>query len=139
MRKAARSIIALRNATNWESPHLPEVKGKKWEEVTSLTLGYPQISVKEVIFGKNETVLRIVGDLYATDMNIRKDSYLTDGKGGKYNLRRVLYGDVDKDNSTDVRVFGGYYAFDPVPEDVEELDAAVTALKESVCVLSMLG
>ena len=136
LRKAARSIIALRNATNWESPHLPEVKGKKWEEVTSLTIGYPQISVKEVIFGKNETVLRIVGDLYATDMNIRKDSYLTDGKGGKYNLRRALYGVVDKDNSTDVRVFGGYYAFAPVPEDVEELNfmAAIHTGPDSIAI-----
>lgn len=120
--KIDRGVIALRNATNWESPHLPKIKGKKWDNVSCISLGYPELIVKEVFFDKDETVLRIVPDDAIEGMIIRKDSYLTDGKGGKYMLRRALYGKLDELNSTDVLVFGGYYAFDPVPEKVGELN-----------------
>ena len=122
MMKTMRGMNALRNATGWQSPHLPKVEGRKWETVTCQSMGFPELTVKEVIFGKDETVLRIFGDDFATDMAVRKATYLTDGKGGKYRLRRALYGSLDEKCSPDVRVYGGYYAFDPVPDDVEELN-----------------
>ena len=122
MRKTMRGINALRNATGWQSPHLPKVEGRKWEAVTCQSMGFPELTVKEVIFGKDETVLRIFGDDLATDMAIRKATCLTDDKGGKYWLRRALFGSLDEKCSPEARVYGGYYAFDPVPDDVEELN-----------------
>ena len=122
MMKTRRGMNALRNATNWQSPHLPRVEGRKWETVTCQSMGFPELTVKEVIFGKDETVLRIFSDDFATDMAIRKATCLTDDKGGKYWLRRALFGSLDEKCSPEARVYGGYYAFDPVPDDVEELN-----------------
>ena len=123
VQKIDRGVIALRNATNWESPHLPKVNGTKWDFVSCVSMGYPELIVKEVFFDRNETVLRIMPkDGFFSDMYIMKNSYLIDGKGIKYKLKRVVYGELDENNSTDVRTFGGYYAFAPVPENVEELN-----------------
>ena len=123
VRKLDRSIFAIRNTTDWQSPNLPKLKGKRWENVTYQSLGYPYLMVKEVFFNKDETILRIAALAFVyNDMIIRKESYLTDDKGRIYKLRRALYGNIADTCSADVYTFGGYYAFDPVPEDVKELN-----------------
>ena len=127
--KAERALFALRNATNWESPHLPKVEGKRWEHVACQSNGFPELTVKEVIFSKDETVLRIVSDDVFNSINIFKGYFLTDEKGKVYQLRHALYGKIDADYSTDARVFGGYYAFDPVPEKVKEINLMATRLE----------
>ena len=127
--KAQRALFALRNATNWQSPYLPKVQGTKWDNVSCQSKGFPELTVKEVIFSKNETVLRIVSDDVFNSINIFKGYFLTDEKGRVYQLRRALYGKIDADYSTDTRVFGGYYAFDPVPEKVRELNLTATRLE----------
>lgn len=121
-KKVERGIFILRNVTNWESPYLPKIKGKKWDNVTSENMSFPEMSVKEVFFNKDETVLRIYAYDYYTGLCINKDFYLTDEKGNQYKLRRALYGKINENNGPEIRAFGGYYAFDPVPKDVKELN-----------------
>ena len=124
--KVTRDIEALRKATKWQSPHLPKVWGKTWENVDCESIGYPSLYAKEVIFDKDETILRLyTDDFYYNDMAIAKNAYLTDAKGNKYHLKRALYGEIDGVNPIAVRAFGGYYAFEPVPNDVEVLNFCV--------------
>ena len=123
VRKIDRGVFALRNATGWKSPHLPKLKGKRWEQVSCMSMGISELMVKEVFFGKEETVLRIAPtEYFFCDMSVMKESFLTDGKGGKYQLKRAVLGELGENCSTDIRTFGGYYAFEPVPYDVEELN-----------------
>ena len=113
--KVNRAVEAFRKETNWQSPHLPKVKGEVWKDVAyDKNEGYPRLYVKDVIFNEEETVLRIVYNEHHYDMNISKDSYLEDEAGNEYKLKRALMGEVDGNNSQDVRVFGGYYAFEPM-------------------------
>ena len=123
VRKLDRSLTALRNATDWQSPSLPKLQGKRWENVSSQPIGYPDLMVREVVFGKDETVLRIAPTNFIFNgMKIHKESYITDDKGRKYKLRRALYGKIDEPCGADIYTFGGYYAFDRVPDDVKELN-----------------
>lgn len=124
--KINRGVEALRKVTEWTSPHLPNMAGRKWKNVKGESVGgYPPLGVKTVIFRKDETVLQ----LYAKDfvlnggsMVINKGAHLTDSKGNKYALKRAMDADIDETNSLTTCVFGGYYAFEPVPRDVEELN-----------------
>ena len=135
LQKIERTVTALQNATGWQSPHLPKVKGTKWENVESQSVGFPVLAVKEVIFSKDETVLRITTDYPANSMVINKESYLTDGKGGRYKMKRAVFGKLNEDNSPEVCTFGGYYAFEPVPEDVEELNFMADQKPEDVALM----
>ena len=125
-RKITRGIEALRRATNWTTPNLPAIAGNKWENVGyERTGGYPFLGVKTVIFGKDETILQLYAEevMDASSMIIYKGAYITDDKGNKYALKRALYGNIGGTNSLATCVFGGYYAFEPVPRhDVKELN-----------------
>ena len=124
-RKITRGIEALRRATNWTTPNLPTIAGNRWENVESeSTGGYPLLGVKTVIFGKDETVLQLYAEevMDASSLFINKGAYITDDKGNKYALKRALYGNIGETNSLATCVFGGYYAFEPVPNDVKELN-----------------
>ena len=115
--KIDRAVEAARKETNWQSPHLPKVKGEVWKDVAydkdESQTGW---SVKDVIFNDEETVLRILFAHHTYNMNIGKDSYLEGEAGNKYKLKRALMGEVDDNNSPDIRIFGGYYAFEPMPK-----------------------
>ena len=116
--KIARAVEAVRKETKWESPHLPKVKGKVWKDVAyDKDTSVPNsMYIKDVIFNEEETVCRIVYNEHTYNMNISKEAYLEDEAGNQYKLKRALMGEVDDNNSQDVRVFGGYYAFEPLPK-----------------------
>ena len=118
--KVSRAVEAIRKETNWQSPHLPKVKGKVWKDVAYDKERCDYCSrywgVKDVIFNDEETVVRIVYDQPFSNMKIGNKSYLQDEKGNKYKLKRVLMGLIDENNSPEIRIFGGYYAFEPLPK-----------------------
>ena len=115
--KINRAVEAIRKKTNWQSPHLPRVKGEVWKNVAYDKDESPEVwVVKDVIFNDEETVLRILYANHTYNMNIGKNSYLQDEDGNTYKLKRALMGLVEEDNSTDIRIFGGYYAFEPMPK-----------------------
>ena len=118
--KVSRAVEAIRKETNWQSPHLPKVKGKVWKDVAYDKERCDYCSrywgVKDVIFNDEETVIRIVYDQPFSNMKIGNKSYLQDEKGNKYKLKRVLMGLIDENNSPEIRIFGGYYAFEPLPK-----------------------
>lgn len=121
--KVARGVNALRRVTNWNDPHLPEIKGTSWEDPKSIALSYAmRLYVKEVIFNEDATVLRVASNSCLADMMIYEQSYLQDEKGNKYMLHDALYGDVNDNNSPECKTFGGYFAFDKVRNDVKRLD-----------------
>ena len=123
--KINRGVEALRRATNWTSPHLPRMAGYRWENVRSESMGgYPFLGVKTVIFREDETVLQLYAEevMDASSMVINKGAYITDDKGNKYALKRSVLANIDGTNSLATCVFGGYYAFEPVPRDVKELN-----------------
>ena len=128
-RKIRRGVNALREATGWQSPHLPKLSGKKWENVTGENTDesqlYPYLKVKEIIFGKDETYVRLYDNGIEQDAlsAVGKDAYLLDEKGKKYAMKRPVYGNItdDKRNDLATSVFGCYYAFEPVPDNVKEL------------------
>jgi hypothetical protein len=115
--KVDRAVEAIRKETNWQSPHLAKVKGEVWKDVA-----YDKDKssvfwiVKDVIFNDEETVLRMLYSNHMGNMNISKDSYLIDEEGNTYKLKRALMEMVDENNSLDIRIFGGYYAFEPMPK-----------------------
>ena len=118
--KVSRAVEAIRKETNWQSPHLPKVKGKVWKDVAYDKERCDYCSrywgVKDVIFNDEETVVRIVYDQPLSNMKIGNKSYLQDEKGNKYKLKRALMGLIDENNSPEIRIFGGYYAFEPLPK-----------------------
>lgn len=117
--KINKAMSVIREETRWESPHLPKIKGKVWKEISEDF--DPLLDVREVYFNDKETVLRIACRQYTENMNISKDAYLVDNKGNKYCLKHALMGNVDSNNDQEVRIFGGYFAFEPVPDDVRSL------------------
>lgn len=112
--KINREVDAVRKATKWTSPHLPKVKGKVWHDAYSQSRA--SLAVKDVMFNENETVLRLVSNFHLSNMNVSGDSYLTDSEGNTYRFKRALFGNVNDNNSQDVRIFGGYYAYEPLPK-----------------------
>lgn len=122
--KTAQGVEALRHATNYQSPHLPKLEGPRWEKVRVIDEdgAEPAIfEIKEVIFGKDATVLRLLPPDDRYTMSFAKGSYLSDDKGRKYLMLESIFGDLQEDKNLEVRVFGGYVAYDPVPDDVETL------------------
>ena len=117
--KIDKEVEAIRKATKWQSPHLPKVKGKVWKDAYSESRA--SVAVKDVIFGENETVLHLVSQFHLSNMIVSKDSYLTDAEGNTYKFKRALFGNVDDNNSQDVRIFGGYYAYEPLPKGTKVL------------------
>ena len=117
--KINKAMSVIREETRWESPHLPKIKGKVWKEISEDF--DPLLDVREVYFNDKETVLRIACRQYTENMNISKDAYLVDNNGNKYCLKHALMGNVDSNNDQEVRIFGGYFAFEPVPDDVRSL------------------
>ena len=122
-KKISRGVNALRASTNWQTPHLPKLSGKKWENVEGESSLYPLLNAKEVIFGKDETYLRLYTDVvgYGSTLSIGKGAYLLDDKGNKYAIKRMLNDNLGELTTLANCVFGGYYAFEPVPDDVKEL------------------
>lgn len=118
--KVSRAVEAIRKETNWQSPHLPKLKGEVWKDVVyeKEKRSYPSCywAVKDVIFNDEETVIRVVYDQHLSNMKIGINSYLQDEAGNKYKLKRALTGLVDENNTPEIRIFGGYYAFEPLPK-----------------------
>ena len=50
-------------------------------------------------------------------------------------MKRAVFGKLNEDNSPEVCTFGGYYAFEPVPEDVEELNFMADQKPEDVALM----
>ena len=117
--KVNQGIEDIREETKWKTPHLPKVKGKAWKEVIHKKSN--GLIVKEVIFNDDETVLRIACEGYTEGMTISDDAFIMDVEGNKYYLTRAIGANIDKNNNPEIRVFGGYFAFEPMPKDTRRL------------------
>ena len=118
--KVNNAIDAIREETEWKTPHQPKIKGKAWKEVKHKQNNY-NLLVKEVYFNDEETVLRIANKGYGEGLTISKEAYLMDEDGNKYRLLHAVKGNIGSNNEPEVRIFGGYFAFEPMPKDTERL------------------
>ena len=118
--KVNNAIDAIREETEWKTPHQPKIKGKAWKEVKHKQ-NYYNLLVKEVYFNDKETVLRIANKGYGEGLTISKEAYLMDEDGNKYRLLHAVKGNIGSNNEPEVRIFGGYFAFEPMPKDTERL------------------
>lgn len=118
--KVNNAIDAIREETEWKTPHQPKIKGEAWKEVKHKQ-NYYNLLVKEVYFNDKETVLRIANKGYGEGLTISKEAYLMDEDGNKYRLLRAVKGNIGSNNEPEVRIFGGYFAFEPMPKDVKRL------------------
>lgn len=120
-RKVRRGLHAAREATGWQSPHLPKLKGKVWKDVAHVS--HESLDVKDVIFAKDETVLRFTSDSPLYNMIVKKGTFLQDEHGNKYGLKRMVYGEpLDENNGPEGKTYGVYCAFEPLPKDVKRFD-----------------
>lgn len=122
-RKITRAVLAARkSAQSLITPHSPKFKGVKWTAVTHEE--NPIFYVKDVTFGKEETVLHIMSDRYLDNHNLHfdKDAYITDEKGNKYEFIRAEIGQVGDNQTPEMRVYGGYYAFKPVAKGTKTIN-----------------
>lgn len=117
--KVSRGVWTARNATNWQSPNLPKIKGKAWNDPKQESRFHPYLYVKDVFLNDTETVLHLVSDMHMQNMIIGSKSLLVDENGNEYKFVRSLMGEVDENTGQEVRVYGGYYAFEPLPKDVK--------------------
>lgn len=117
--KVSRGMEMIREKTRWKTPHLPEVKGRAWKNVTDDT--DPYLDVREVYFNDEETVLRIACRQYTETMSFGDKTFIEDNKGRRYKLKRALNGYINSNNEQHTRVFGIYLAFEPVREDIKFL------------------
>lgn len=115
--KVNKAIDALREETNWETPHLPKIEGEAWKDVSHKDNG--ALIVKEVYFNDEETVLRLASKHYAEGMSITEKSCLVDEDGNRYRFKRAVTGNVNGNNGPEARVFGAYFAFEPMPKDTK--------------------
>lgn len=125
-RKVNRGVMTVRNATNMQSPHLPKLKGKIWKDAYYESWHSGELYVKDVIFGKDETVLRLMSEEHLRNMTIHKSFYLKDDNGNKYKFKRMVYGVADANNGPEARVYGVYCAFEPLPKDVHHFSLCMT-------------
>ncbi len=116
--KNSRALSAFREATNWQSPYLPKVKGQLWNMPDCEYGDFPMMFVREVYLGKEETVLRLYQEssMGLIDL-LEADDYLTDDAGNKYKVLRPIMGSFGDGHDMEVGVFGAYYAFEPLPKD----------------------
>ena len=128
--KTERAVVAARNANpSLVTPYTPKLKGKKWTAVTQ-DVESPVLYVKDVVFGKDETVLHIMSDLYVGGMGVIKDSRIEDENGNKYELIRADVAKINESLNPESRVYGGYYAFKPVGKDVKSINLFRPNVKE---------
>lgn len=117
--KVTKAMEAIRKETNWKSPHLPKVKGKVWKNVSDDE--HPLYDVREVYFNDEETVLRIACKEYSEGLIVSKKACLVDNNGKKYRLKRAVKGCINSNNNQEARIFGGYFAFEPVRKNIQSL------------------
>lgn len=116
MQNIERGVVAARTANpSLVTPHTPKFKGKKWQTVTQDAQN-PLIYVKDVIFGKDETVLHIMSDFYLSNIFIGKEVHIEDEHGNKYEIVRAEIANLDGNCTPEMRVYGGYLVFKPVAE-----------------------
>ena len=117
--KVERYSWDARRATKWTSPYLPKPTGLRWSEVEQKCDTFYRMSVKEVWLGQKETVVRLMSEACDARRGAGKDDYLLDENGKQYKMVRTLLGNPGEDNSAEVGVYGGYYAFEPLPQTVK--------------------
>ena len=114
--KVTRAMKLAREESNWKM----FIKGNAWETVEHKKNNY-NLLIKEVYFNDEETVLRIANKEYGESLIISKDAYLTDDDGNQYRLLRAVKGNIGSNNEPHIRIFGGYFAFEPMPKDTKRL------------------
>lgn len=114
--KVTRAMEIAREETNWKM----FIKGEAWETVKHKQNNY-NLLVKEVYFNDEETVLRIANKGYGESLTIGKEAYLMDDDGNRYRLLRAVKGNIGSNNEPHIRIFGGYFAFEPMPKDTKRL------------------
>ncbi|MBP5715572.1 MAG: M56 family metallopeptidase, partial [Bacteroidales bacterium] len=117
-----RWIDEMRRVTRCQSPEQPQVVGRRWNEV-HCRRDVSTLSIKEVVFGADETVLHITSNDYRNGFTFPDTAFITDAAGNIYKYRRRLnetYNDKRLRN-----VFGAYCAFEPLPDTIISFDLHV--------------
>ena len=116
-----RCLNVVRQKTRWKSPYLPKIKGNVWQEPQQEDNGSTGLDIREVYFGDQETVVRVYHNEGYSNLLDKKD-YLIDEAGNHYKLLRPILGGFHYDQDVEVGVYGGYYAFEPLPKDTKRFD-----------------
>lgn len=121
--KVIDAVHEIRNSNpSLKTPYTPRIKGKAWKNIKHTIEWDPRLYVNEVYFGEEETVLHIMTDNFIYDVNVWHDSHIEDEHGNVYELLRADVGGIDGNNSQEMRVFGGYYYFEPVPKGTKAIN-----------------
>ena len=116
--RVERALWNIRRERKWSTPRLPKPAGKHWAEVKQECTDFYRMWVKEVWLGKKETVVRLMTEPQERRKGAGANDYLLDDKGRTYRMLRPILGTPDKDFTIETAVMGGYYAFEPLPDDV---------------------
>lgn len=129
--KVIDAVHEIRNSSpSLKTPYTPRIKGKAWKNIRHTIEWNPNLYVNEVYFGEEETVLHIMTDNFLWNFNVWHDSHIEDEHGNKYELLRADIGEIDGNNTPEMRVFGGYFYFKPVPKGTKAINFFNGATKE---------
>lgn len=118
--KMQRAASDARRSTAWDSPNLPKVKGKKWDSPKQqLSYNSGNKFVKDVYFGKEQTVVRIAASKLPLNTILDSTTCLKDDKDRTYRFMRSLMGETSENIGMEAKVYGGFYAYEPMPKDVK--------------------
>lgn len=110
-----RGVLQARKANpTLVTPYTPKYKGKMWKTVKYDMGNDPTFYVKDITFAKDATILHIMSDRYTDNLNLGKKAFIEDDHGNRYKILRADVGTIDGNNDQEVRVYGGYFAFEPV-------------------------
>ena len=78
------------------------------------------VDIRRVEFGKKETTLHFrLNYPEGSKFSFMPTTYLVDEDGNRYRFKRAVTGNVNENNGPEARVFGAYFAFEPMPKDTK--------------------
>lgn len=122
--KIKNCILDIRKSNpSLKTPHTPHFMGNVWNNVER-GLDNKSLYVNQVIFNKDATVLHIMTDDFYEHNNVTiwQNAHIEDEHGNKYELLRADVGRIGDNNSPEMRVYGGYFYFQPVREGTKILN-----------------
>lgn len=114
---------------NGHSPNIPEIKGIKWQPTKHEDLN-GGFRTMHVFLGKDETLVHFLShDTQKLHEGINPP-YLEDDKGNRYRLLRNISGNILGGNDSEEEIFGGYAAFEAMPQDVKSFNLMCYSVKQ---------
>ncbi len=125
--KANQAIKAMREATNGETPYLPQIEcAKHWTKVGQRKKSNintyqttQSLMVSEVFFTDTATVLKMMTNTGVANVHFGSDLCLKDTIGNIYKFKHATISDVNDNWGIEPRVYGDLIFFEPMPMGTE--------------------